>query len=245
LGVEKEQVRQVTLKLSDEVGPEVWCASVEVSTNGNDWTGLGAGKRIAGGWQFTGVFATANATIRARGLAEGGQYNRSSWVVETKIVTSLPHILSQPLSQTNYFGTAASFSVVAEGTPPLSYQWLKDGANIAEATAPVLALTSVQPSAQGSYSVIVSNAFGSTASAPAFLVIDQPACRFTSVGFNPNGQVKVQFSAPSGLIYVVGASTNLVTWEVIGLAKEQADGTFVFEDTGAAGFPCRYFRIQQ
>jgi uncharacterized delta-60 repeat protein len=225
--------------------PEVWCASVEVSTNGSDWTSLGAGQRIAGGWQFTGVSATANATIRARGLAEGGQYNRSSWVVETKIVTSLPQILSPPLSQTNYIGTDASFSVVAGGTPPLSYQWLKDGTNIADATAPVLVLTNVQPSAEGSYSVMVSNAFSSTTSAPACLVVNQPVCRFTSISFEPNGQMKVQFSAPSGLIYVVGASTNLVTWEVIGLAKEQADGTFVFEDMDAARFPCRYYQIQQ
>jgi hypothetical protein len=56
--------------------------------------------------------------------------------------------------------------------------------------------------------------------------------------------VKVQFFAPAGLIYAVGASTNLVTWEVIGLAKEQADGTFVFEDTDAARFPYRFYRIQ-
>jgi uncharacterized delta-60 repeat protein len=224
--------------------PEVCHTSIEASTNGNDWISLGMGTRITGGWQFTGVPVPANATIRARGLATGGQYNRSSWIVETRIVTSLPLILSQPLSQTNYVGTDADFSVVAGGTPSLRYQWLKDGTNIAGATAPLLALTNVQQSAQGSYSLVVSNAFGSTASSPACLVVNQPPCRFTSVGYETNGRVKVQFFAPAGLIYAVGASTNLVTWEVIGLAKEQADGTFVFEDTDAARFPYRFYRIQ-
>jgi Domain of unknown function (DUF5122) beta-propeller len=198
-------------------GPEVCHTSIEASTNGNDWISLGTGARITGGWQFTGVSLPANATIRARGLATGGQYNRSSWIVETRIVTSLPL---------------------------LRYQWLKDGTNIEGATAPLLALTNLQQSAQGSYSVVVSNAFGSTASSPACLVVVQPPCRFTSVGYESNGRVRVQFFAPAGLIYAVGASTNLVTWEAIGLAKEQADGTFVFEDTDAARFPYRYYRIQ-
>jgi hypothetical protein len=125
--------------------------------------------------------------------------------VETRIVTSLPLILSQPLSQTNIAGTDADFSVVAGGTPPLRYQWLKDGTNIAGATAPLLALTNIQQSAQGSYSVVVSNAFGSTASSPACLVVNQPPCRFTSVGYESNGRVRVQFFAPAGLIYVVGS----------------------------------------
>jgi uncharacterized delta-60 repeat protein len=191
--------------------PEVCHTSIEASTNGNDWISLGTGARITGGWQFTGVSVPANATIRARGLATGGQYNRSSWIVETRIVTSLPLVLSQPLSQTNIAGTDANFSVVAGGTPPLRYQWLKDGTNIAGATAPLLALTNIQQSAQGSYSVVVSNAFGSTDSSPACLVVAQPPCRFTSVGYESNGRVKVQFFGPAGLIYVVEASTNLVT----------------------------------
>jgi uncharacterized delta-60 repeat protein len=224
--------------------PEVSRTTIEVSTNGNDWTSLGTAARITGGWELTGVSVPANAAIRARGLATGGQYNRSSWIVETTIATSLPLILSQPLSQTNNVGTDANFSVLAGGTPPLCYQWLKDGTNIAGAAAPLLALTNVQQSDQASYSVVVSNAFGSTASSPACLVVKRPPYRFTSIGYESNGRVKVRFFGPAGPRYVVGASTNLLTWEVIGLAEEQADGTFVFEDTDAARFPYRFYRIQ-
>ena len=224
--------------------PEVSRTSVEASTNGNDWVSLGTGARVTGGWQFSGVSVPANATIRARGLATGGQYNRSSWIVEASIVTSLPLIVSQPLSQTNNARTDASFSVVAAGTPPLSYQWLKDGTNIDGATASLLALTSVQQSAQGSYCVVVSNAFGSTASSPACLVVNLPS-RFSSVSFQVDGGVKVRFSAPAGACCLVESSTNLVTWETIGPAVEQADGSFAFEDVNAAKFPYRYYRIQQ
>jgi hypothetical protein len=43
----------------------------------------------------------------------------------------------------------------------------------------------------------------------------------------------------------VETSTNLTTWEALGPAAEQADGSFVFEDVNAAKFPYRYYRIQQ
>ena len=225
--------------------PEVWRTSVDASTNGTDWISLGAGARIAGGWQLTGVSVPAKATIRARGVATGGQYNRSSWIVETNILTSLPLILNQPLSQTNNIGTDASFGVAAGGTPPLNYQWRKDGTNIAGANAPALSLTNVQEPDQGCYDVVVSNAFGSVTSSTALLVVNQPRSRFTSVSYQSNGGAKVQFSAPMGPTYMVEASTDLVTWETIGLAEDQGDGMFAFEDVNAPKFPYRYYRVHE
>src|SRR5213079_2820235 len=41
-----------------------------------------------------------------------------------------PAITAQPVSQTVTAGQTATFSVVASGTAPLSYQWQKNGANI-------------------------------------------------------------------------------------------------------------------
>jgi uncharacterized delta-60 repeat protein len=34
-------------------GPEVWRTTFDISTNGVDWTSLGAGQRVPGGWQLT------------------------------------------------------------------------------------------------------------------------------------------------------------------------------------------------
>ncbi|HYG35384.1 MAG TPA: hypothetical protein VEC99_11395, partial [Clostridia bacterium] len=36
-------------------GPEIWRATFECSTNSSDWTTLGAGTRVAGGWRWTGT----------------------------------------------------------------------------------------------------------------------------------------------------------------------------------------------
>src|SRR5207248_2515823 len=43
-----------------------------------------------------------------------------------------PTITTQPVSQTVTAGQTATFTVVAAGTAPLSYQWQKNGANISE-----------------------------------------------------------------------------------------------------------------
>jgi len=50
------------------VGPEVWRATFESSTNGAAWTPLGAGQRVPGGWQLTNVTVQASAAIRSRGF---------------------------------------------------------------------------------------------------------------------------------------------------------------------------------
>ena len=58
-----------------------------------------------------------------------------------------------------------------------------------------------------------------------------------------NGKVRVQFSAVTGKSQIVAASTNLVDWELIGVAVDRGNGTFEFEDGGAGHFFTRFYRI--
>ena len=74
----------------------------------------------------------------------GGAYQESAVRVEIHglgyaLPAGVPFITNQPVSQTvedaNYAsGSVATFSVVALGQPPLSYQWWADGAAISGAT---------------------------------------------------------------------------------------------------------------
>ncbi|PYJ03940.1 MAG: hypothetical protein DME25_10875, partial [Verrucomicrobia bacterium] len=82
-----------------------------------------------------------------------------------------PVILIQPQSQVTVLGSNATLSVTATGAPPLNYQWRFNGDPLAGQTSSSLALTSVQSAQAGSYSVIVVNASGSTASAIATLTV--------------------------------------------------------------------------
>ena len=81
-----------------------------------------------------------------------------------------PAITTQPASQSVTAGSNVTFSVAASGNPT-GYQWSFAGTAISGATSATLALNSVQAGNAGSYSVVVSNAFGSVTSSAATLTV--------------------------------------------------------------------------
>src|SRR5262249_48842651 len=85
-----------------------------------------------------------------------------------------PVITTQPVSQTATVGGNVSFDVVATGFPAPAYQWKKNGADVAGATAATLSLTNVQLTDAGTFTVVVSNSQGSVTSNPAVLTVNPP-----------------------------------------------------------------------
>jgi len=83
-------------------------------------------------------------------------------------------ISAQSISQTVNAGTAATFTVAATGTAPLTYQWRKDGTPILGATTATFTLSSVQPSDAAAYIVVISNPAGSSTSSAAILSVNLP-----------------------------------------------------------------------
>ncbi len=158
--------------------PEVWCTTFEACTNGTDWVNIGPGERVRGGWQRTGLNLPAPAIIRARGFVAGGWRNGSSWFVEA--ILEAPVVTRQPSGLTNAAGTMASFCVHADGAPPLSYQWRKDGVDLSDggaisgARASVLWLSPVYGADAGEYSVVVTNSLGAVTSSVAMLGVQDP-----------------------------------------------------------------------
>ena len=86
-------------------------------------------------------------------------------------VDSPPSITQQPQSKSVGSGSSATFTVVAAGTAPLSYQWRKDGADIAGATSASHAIAAVTASDTGAYTCVVSNDYGTVSSSAATLAI--------------------------------------------------------------------------
>jgi alpha-tubulin suppressor-like RCC1 family protein len=82
-----------------------------------------------------------------------------------------PVIVTQPNNVLVSAGNPGSFAVSATGSSPLAYQWTKNGTNLVGQTGPNLIIGSVQLTDGGSYSVVVTNAFGSVTSAPAILTL--------------------------------------------------------------------------
>ena len=82
-----------------------------------------------------------------------------------------PTITTQPSASAVTVGSAASFTVFASGTSPLTYDWKKDGTSISGATNATYTIASAATPAAGSYTVVVSNSAGSVTSTAASLTV--------------------------------------------------------------------------
>ena len=86
---------------------------------------------------------------------------------------SAPTITTSPANHTVTAGQTATFTVVAAGTAPLSYQWQKNGVNIAGATAASYTTPVTTTSDSGSrFAVVVKNTVGTVTSAAATLTVN-------------------------------------------------------------------------
>ena len=80
-----------------------------------------------------------------------------------------PIFTNAPASQSQIQGVKNTFYAGAEGTPPLSYQWQFNNANISGATSSTYTVTNVQAASLGSYRVIATNSAGTNYSTNASL----------------------------------------------------------------------------
>lgn len=112
-----------------------------------------------------------------------------------------PSITTQPASLTVTAGQTATFSVVATGTAPLSYQWQSNGTAIAGATAASYTTPATLAANSGTnYNVVVTGAAGSVTSSAAVLTVTSPTC-----GVVP--------AAPTGLTATASSSTAIgLSW---------------------------------
>jgi uncharacterized delta-60 repeat protein len=208
--------------------PEVWSTTFEFSTNGSDWVTLGPGTRISGGWRLGGVSLPSRAWVRSRGYVACGMNNASAYFVEAS--SGPPWILSQPLSLTNRAGTAAAFTVIADGSLPISYAWWKDGAamadgpNVTGALSPTLTISTALVADAGGYSAVISNSFGSTTSTVASLTVIDPCD--PCINLQPLSQNTEPGQNTSLAVAAVGTSPLSYQW--------RKDGTALGRGTTAA-----------
>jgi len=83
--------------------------------------------------------------------------------------TPTAHLVKHSILQ----GDTLNLAAMAVGAPPLNYQWRFNGLDIAGATNGAFSLADVQPDNTGSYSVVVSNGFGSTTNPVASVTVRQ------------------------------------------------------------------------
>src|SRR5881396_2233889 len=123
--------------------------------------------------------------------------------------TVAPTITTPPANQTVAAGQTATFTVVAGGTAPLSYQWQKNGANITGATSASYTTPITTTADSGStFRVVVTNTAGTVTSSAATLTVNaaavaptittQPANQTVTAGQTATFAVVAAGTAPLG-----------------------------------------------
>ncbi len=136
---------------------------IQMSNDEQTWTTVYTQTAGKGGNETLTFAATTARYVRLQGVTRATQYGYSLFEVQVygSASSSGVTIATQPASQSAVVGSTATFSVVASGSGPFTYKWLRNGTAIAGAvaasyTTPVL--TAADNAAQ--YTVTVANASG-------------------------------------------------------------------------------------
>jgi hypothetical protein len=217
-GVTTSSVATLTVLAPPVITSQPLSQSVIAGANATFTVGAAGTGPIRYQWSCNGtnLAAATNASLILNGIqpANAGDYfvvvsnnygARTSSPAATLTVIVPPSILTQPQSAAVLPGTNVTFSVAANGTLPLAYQWRRNGAGIANATNDLFNLVNIQSANAGDYTVVVANEGGSVTSAVAVLtvlgppvIISGPVSQAVQAGATVNFSVVTGGSAPLG-----------------------------------------------
>ncbi len=181
-------------------------AFAALSTNGNNAFGANPSAALA---------ADANGNLYGT-CAEGGA-NGSGLIFQISDTNFIPpyflSLSNAPPSLTNVLvGASVSLTNFAQGLNPLSLQWLRNGTNLGDggdilgSLTTNLIFTNVSPNDVGSYSLLISNIWGSATSSVTVLTVETPGIAISS----PLPNARTRSTVFSGTA-VTASATNAIT----------------------------------
>jgi hypothetical protein len=212
-------------------------------------TNLENGIDISGA-SSTGLATNSTLTIYPAQTTNSGNYTvvvrndagsvTSSVVV--LIVTNAATVLTQqPASQTVGVGSTVQFSVNGTAQSPVFLRWLKNGTNllnggrISGVTSNVLTIANAQPSDDGTYWIVVSNAWGVLASSNAVLTV----VSFPTITVPPTNQTVWLGSKVNFAVTAVGMAPLSYRWQLNG--TDLVNGAHI---SGATNFSLTITNVQ-
>ncbi|MDP3198035.1 LamG-like jellyroll fold domain-containing protein, partial [Tabrizicola sp.] len=131
-----------------------------------DGSPIRVGRRADGAGQLTG--AIDDVRIYGRALPASDVALLHAY---TGAAVVAPQITTQPASQTVNVGASVTFTAAASGSPAPTFQWRKNGTNLAGATNAALTLPAVTAADAASYTLVATNAAGAATSNAATLTV--------------------------------------------------------------------------
>jgi hypothetical protein len=132
-----------------------------------------------------------------------------------------PRIIAQPQSQTVAIGANVQIAVTATSSAPLSFQWQRNGSNLADggavsgANTSALGLSSVQTNDSGGFRVVITNSLGAGTSAVAVLTVDA-ALKAPVISAQPTNQTVVAGASVSFVVNAAGSPPLGFQWRFNG-----------------------------
>jgi len=207
-------------------------------------------------WQWTfngtnlaGAIGTSYTRLNAQ-PADAGSYaavvsNMAGSVTSSNAVLTVnvpPAITTHPQSASVAAGSNVTFTVAATGTPAPAYQWRFNGTNLAYATRSAYTCYKAQTHHAGTYSVVISNAAGTTTSSNALLtVLAANPLHIDSVARLPDGRIELQISGGPGS-FAIECAPALAGWtQLSSLTATGAVFQYIDPETNQAS---RFYRVR-
>lgn len=195
-------------------------SAVGLTTRTYQWAKVG-GSNLSDGGNISGSH-TSSLTLTGVSYLDAGSYtvtvtdNAGSIDSDQASLSVIePIITSQPSPVTIVAGNSATFSVSAIGAPTITYQWnkngnpLNDGGNISGSATSSLTVSSTSAGDAASYSVVVGDASGGTAtSGNAALTVNSPP----SIGSQPSSRAIVAGNSAAFAVAVNGTGPFTYQW---------------------------------
>ncbi|MFN7139056.1 MAG: FG-GAP-like repeat-containing protein, partial [Limisphaerales bacterium] len=191
-------------------------------------------------WSFSGItdwrqhqiiIPPGNRTIRFRARNGADHTEGLVWLDQISVTELEPlTFVAQPQQQKVSRYGSATFSGLAEGRGPISYQWQRHGTDIPGATNTVLTLNNVQPGDAGLYQLIVRNAAQQMVSAKALLSVASITSDLNSDGHadlfwvHNNGEVRVWNMDNTNRIGASSLGFGPALWRLAASADINRDG---------------------
>ena len=187
---------------------------------------------------------TCTVTNGDGGTTSGGTTTTSGAVLTVTAATAAPSIVTAPSAATVSEGQPASFTVVAGGTAPLTYQWQKNGTNISGAPSVGYSIpATVRSTDDGAvYRCVVSGTGTPATSAGATLTVNRTAVAITGQTI---GRAVDLGSSTSTTFNVVAVGTPPLTYQwkkggtnIVGATSASYTKTGIVIGDNASSYTC-------